>query len=49
MKYSKVFAMLAFVVSTRRYRIALAFALLEDSIITKFFRPMVKGRIACSI
>lgn len=38
-----------FVVSTRRYRIALAFAPLEDSIITKFFRPMVKGRIACSI
>lgn len=34
--------MLAFVVSTRRYRIALAFAPLEDSIITKFFRPMVK-------
>lgn len=27
---------------------ALAFAPLEDSIITKFLRPMVKGRIACS-
>ena len=48
LKYSKVFIMFAFAVSTRLYRIALAFAPLEDSIITKFFRPMVKGRIACS-
>ena len=47
-KNSKVFIMFAFAVSTRLYRIALAFAPLEDSIITKFFRPMVKGRIACS-
>lgn len=48
LKYSKVFIMFAFDVSTRLYRIALAFAPLEDSIITKFFRPMVKGRIAYS-
>ena len=48
LKYSKVFIMFAFAVSTRLYRIALAFAPLENSIITKFFRPMVKGRIACS-
>lgn len=40
--------MFAFAVSTRLYRIALAFAPVEDSIITKFLRPMVKGRIACS-
>lgn len=26
----------------------LAFAPLEASVITKFFRPMVKGRITCS-
>ncbi|WP_243105308.1 hypothetical protein [Blautia obeum] len=44
MKYSKVFIMFAFAVSTRLYRMALAFAPLEDSIITKFLRPMVKGR-----
>lgn len=48
LKYSKVFIMFAFAVSTRLYRIALAFAPLEDSISTKFFRPIVKGRIACS-
>jgi len=36
--------MFAFAVSTRLYRMALAFAPLEDSIITKFLRPMVKGR-----
>ena len=48
LKYSKIFIIFAFAVSTRLYRIALAFAPLEDSIITKFFRPMVKGRIACS-
>ena len=41
--------MFAFTVSTRLYRIALAFAPVEDSIITKFLRPMVKGRIACSL
>ena len=38
LKYSKVFIMFAFAVSTRLYRIALAFAPLEDSISTKFLR-----------
>jgi len=44
LKYSKMFIMFAFAVSTRLYRIALAFAPLEDSISTKFLQPMVKGR-----
>ncbi|MFQ7687708.1 MAG: hypothetical protein ACLRJY_14815 [Anaerobutyricum soehngenii] len=48
MKYSEVLIMFTFAVSTRLYRIALAFAPLEDSILAKFLRPIVKGRIAYS-
>ena len=40
--------MFAFAVLTRLYKIALVFVPLEDSIITKFLRPMVKGWIGCS-
>ncbi len=38
----------ALVVSARLYKTALAFAPLSDSMITKFFRPIVNGQIACS-
>ena len=48
LKYSKVFSPFTLAVSTRLYRTAMAFAPLEDSIKTKFFRPRVNGRIACS-
>lgn len=46
LKYSNVFNPFAFAVCTKLYRMALVFALLEDSIRTKFFRPIVNGRIA---
>ena len=48
LKYSKEFIMFAFAVAARLYRIALAFAPLEDSISMKFLRLMVQGRTACS-
>jgi hypothetical protein len=48
LKYSKVFIMFAFAVSTRLYRITLAFVPLVDAISTKFLRLMVKGQIASS-
>ena len=47
-KYLYVLIWFALAVSTRLYRTALAFAPLSDSIMTKFFRPRVNGRMACS-